>query len=86
MKSARRPRSGAREEAKRERLVKDYDLPYYDADILVSDGALARYFEGALDTFSDHAAKLKHANRLRPIIIHETGGISPNRGSNIASV
>jgi aspartyl-tRNA(Asn)/glutamyl-tRNA(Gln) amidotransferase subunit B len=61
-------------EAKRERLVKDYDLPYYDADILVSDGALARYFEDALDTFSDHAAKVKHAKPIANWIITELLG------------
>jgi len=35
-------------EAKRQRLVREYSLSDYDADILVSDGALVAFFEEAL--------------------------------------
>jgi aspartyl-tRNA(Asn)/glutamyl-tRNA(Gln) amidotransferase subunit B len=39
-------------EAKRERFIKDYALPPYDAQVLTSTKSLANYFEAALKRFS----------------------------------
>ncbi|SPF48633.1 Aspartyl/glutamyl-tRNA(Asn/Gln) amidotransferase subunit B 2 [Syntrophobacter sp. SbD1] len=38
-------------EAKRERFIKDYALPPYDAKVLTSSKALANYFEAAVEKF-----------------------------------
>ena len=39
--------------ARRERFVREYDLPQYDAEILTSSRALADYFETSLETFNE---------------------------------
>ncbi|MBW2059964.1 MAG: Asp-tRNA(Asn)/Glu-tRNA(Gln) amidotransferase subunit GatB [Deltaproteobacteria bacterium] len=39
--------------ARRERFVREYDLPQYDAEILTSSRALADYFEASLKTFNE---------------------------------
>jgi len=39
-------------EAKRERFVRDYALPSYDAQVLTSSKSLAAYFEAALEGFA----------------------------------
>src|SRR5208337_2451934 len=39
-------------EAKRERFIKDYALPPYDANVLTSSKSLANYFEAALKKFA----------------------------------
>ncbi len=39
-------------EAKRERFIKDYALPPYDAQVLTSSKSLANYFEAALKKFA----------------------------------
>jgi aspartyl-tRNA(Asn)/glutamyl-tRNA(Gln) amidotransferase subunit B len=38
-------------DAKRERFIRDYGLPSYDAQVLTSSKALANYFEAAVGTF-----------------------------------
>ena len=38
-------------DAKRERLIEQYNLPYYDADFLTSSKSLASYFEQATQSF-----------------------------------
>ena len=38
-------------DARRERFVRDYGLPIYDAEVLTSSKALAGYFEGAAERF-----------------------------------
>jgi aspartyl-tRNA(Asn)/glutamyl-tRNA(Gln) amidotransferase subunit B len=39
-------------DAKRERFIRDYGLPPYDAEVLTSSKALANYFEAAVSVFS----------------------------------
>jgi aspartyl-tRNA(Asn)/glutamyl-tRNA(Gln) amidotransferase subunit B len=38
-------------DAKRERFIKDFNLPHYDAQVLTSSQALANYFESAVGAF-----------------------------------
>lgn len=44
---------------KRERFVRDFDLPVYDADVLTQDAAVAAYFESVVEHLQDRkTAKL----------------------------
>ncbi len=55
-------------EAKRERFIKEYALPPYDAQVLISSKSLANYFEAALKKFARPKAL---SNWIMSELLHE---------------
>jgi aspartyl-tRNA(Asn)/glutamyl-tRNA(Gln) amidotransferase subunit B len=82
-------------EAKRQRFVKQYGLPEYDAGVLVADGAVAGFFEKAagknpkaaanwIMTVSDIAATPIQPEHIRELVeVIDAGQISGKQGKDV---
>jgi aspartyl-tRNA(Asn)/glutamyl-tRNA(Gln) amidotransferase subunit B len=58
-------------EARRDRLVAEYELPLYDADLLTSSKLMADYFEECMKSPPHDDLRLKHAKPIANWIIGE---------------